>query len=84
MTGLGTWSIFSEFRCITCETLNLLCLEQNLIFSSIKNLIMFLILPDIRNWTKTDFDLVIVEGSKLGLKSNYNCRKKSIGYIVRA
>ena len=22
-----------------------------------------------------DFDLVIVEGSKLGTKSNYNCRK---------
>ena len=27
--------------------------------------------------TKTDFDLVIVEGSKLGTKSDYNCRRKS-------
>ena len=26
--------------------------------------------------TKTDFDLVIVEGSKLGTRSNYNCRMK--------
>ena len=25
--------------------------------------------------TKTDFDLVFVEGSKLGTKSDYNCRK---------
>ena len=36
--------------------------------------------------TKTDFDLVIVEGSKLGMKSNYDCRKKSrkfFEYIVR-
>ena len=36
--------------------------------------------------TKTDFDLVIVEGSKLGMKSDYNCRRKSrkkIEYIVR-
>ena len=27
--------------------------------------------------TKTDFDLVIVEGLKLGMKTDYNCRKKS-------
>ena len=27
--------------------------------------------------SKTDFDLVIVEGSKLGTKSDYNCRRKS-------
>ena len=26
--------------------------------------------------TKTDFDLVIVEGSKFGMKSDYNCRKR--------
>ena len=33
-----------------------------------------------------DFDLVIVEGSKLGTKSNYNCRTKSrqkIEYVGR-
>ena len=36
--------------------------------------------------TKTDFDLVIVEGSKLGTKSDYNCGKKSrkkYEYVVR-
>ena len=36
--------------------------------------------------TKTDFDLVIVEGSRLGTKSDYNCRRKSrkkFEYIVR-
>ena len=36
--------------------------------------------------TKTDFDLVIVEGSKLGMESYYNCSKKSrkkFEYIVR-
>ena len=34
--------------------------------------------------TKTDFDLVFVEGSKLGTKSDYNCRKKpkKFEYIV--
>ena len=35
---------------------------------------------------KTDFDFVIVEGSKLGTKSDYNCRKKSrkkFEYVVR-
>ena len=67
-------------------TLNTLYLEWNLIFLGVKNLIMFWILPDVRNWATTDFDLVIVEGSKLGMKSHYNCRKKSrkkIAYIVR-
>ena len=36
--------------------------------------------------TKTDFDLILVEGSKLRTKSDYNCRRKSrkkIEYIVR-
>ena len=36
--------------------------------------------------TKTDFDLVIVEGSKLGMKSDYNCRRKTrkkIEYVIR-
>ena len=36
--------------------------------------------------TKTDFDLVIVGGSKLGTKSDYNCRRKSrkkFEYVVR-
>ena len=35
--------------------------------------------------TKTNFDLVIVERSKLGMKSDYNCRRKSskkIEYVV--
>ena len=31
---------------------------------------------------KTDFDLVIVEGSKLGMKSNYNCRKKNLNSLL--
>ena len=34
---------------LTPETLNLLYLEQNLIFLSVKNLTMFWILPDVRN-----------------------------------
>ena len=34
---------------LTPETLNVLYLERNLIFSSIKNLTMFWILPDVRN-----------------------------------
>ena len=36
--------------------------------------------------TETDFNLVIVEGPKLGMKSDYNCRKFSrnkFEYIVR-
>ena len=36
--------------------------------------------------TKTDFDLILVEGSKLRTKSDYNCRRKSrkkIEYVVR-
>ena len=69
----------------TPETLNLLYLEQNLIFLSVKNLIIFWILPDAKLRTKTNFYLVIVEGSKLGMKSDYNCREKSkekIEYIV--
>ena len=31
--------------------------------------------------TKTDFDLVFVEGSKLGTKTDYNCRKKSRNFF---
>ena len=58
-----------------------------MIFSSEKNLTMFWILLDVRNWEqKQIFDLVIVEGSKLGMKSDYNCRRKSrkkIEYVVR-
>ena len=34
--------------------------------------------------TKTNFDLVIFEGSKLGTESDYNCRKKSTKYVVGA
>ena len=36
--------------------------------------------------TKTDYDLIIVEGSKLKTQSDYNCRRKSrkkIEHIVR-
>ena len=32
--------------------------------------------------TKTDFDLVIVEGSKLGTKSDYNCREKKLNTLL--
>ena len=35
---------------------------------------------------KTDFDLVTVEGTKLGTKYDYNCRRisrKKIEYVVR-
>jgi hypothetical protein len=36
-------------KVIAPETLNLLYLEQNLIFLRVKNLNMFWILPDVRN-----------------------------------
>ena len=67
---------------VTPETLNLLCLEQNLIFLSVKNLIMFLArCKKLR--TKTNFDIVIVEGSKLKTKSDYNkIKKKKLNMLL--
>ena len=46
--NLNIYLSFSGLQ-ITPETLSLLYLEQNLIFSGIKNLIMFWIFPDGRN-----------------------------------
>ena len=47
------WSTFvlskTRSSIVTPEKLNLLCLEQNLIFLNVKKLIMFQILPDVRN-----------------------------------
>ena len=42
--------IWQRYESLTPETLNVLYLERNLIFSSIKNLTTFWILPDVRNW----------------------------------
>ena len=41
--------LWDAYGIVAPETLNILYLEQNLIFSSEKTLTMFRILPDVRN-----------------------------------